>query len=73
MSAGQSISVQNFNENLNILLMTGSYSLMIQYFGKSGLTIAALDTITLIFGGLVAGLMFLVISYTKVLKKKQVL
>ena len=29
LSAGQSIAAQNFNENLNILLMLGIYSLMI--------------------------------------------
>jgi hypothetical protein len=30
MSAGRSIAVQNFNENLSVLLMLGLYSLLIQ-------------------------------------------
>lgn len=34
MSAGKSIAVQNFNENLSILIMLGVYSLLI-HFGMS--------------------------------------
>ena len=34
MSAGKSIAVQNFNENLSILIMLGIYSLLI-HFGMS--------------------------------------
>jgi hypothetical protein len=43
MSAGRSIAVQNFNENLSILLMLGIYSLLI----KCGLSTV---TIMVIFG-----------------------
>jgi hypothetical protein len=31
MSAGRSIAVQNFNENLNILAMLGIYALLIRF------------------------------------------
>jgi MFS family permease len=52
MGAGHSIAVQNFNENLSILLLLGVYALMI----KASLSIYA---ITLIFGAFVAGSMAL--------------
>jgi MFS family permease len=43
MGSGHSIAVQNFNENLSILLMLGAYSMMIE----AGLTI---NTIVIVFG-----------------------
>ncbi|MBI5921972.1 MAG: lysophospholipid transporter LplT [Betaproteobacteria bacterium] len=53
MGAGHSIAVQNFNENLSILIMTGIYSAMIM----AQLSIYA---IIILFGLFVAGLMLLV-------------
>lgn len=53
MSAGRSIAVQNFNENLSILLMLGVYSLMIQ-------TGISTPLIMLIFGVFVATAMLAV-------------
>ena len=53
MGAGHSIAVQNFNENLSILIMTGIYSLLIM----SGLSI---DVVIVLFGLFVAGTMWLV-------------
>jgi LPLT family lysophospholipid transporter-like MFS transporter len=54
LSAGHSIAVQNFNENLNILVMLGLYALLI----KAELHV---NTIIIIFGLFVAGTMALVI------------
>lgn len=31
LSAGHSIAVQNFNENINILVMLGTYALLLSY------------------------------------------
>ena len=53
MGAGHSIAVQNFNENLSILVMTTVYSLLI----KAQLSIHA---IIVLFGLFVAGTMWLV-------------
>jgi MFS transporter, LPLT family, lysophospholipid transporter len=53
MGAGHSIAVQNFNENLSILLMTGIYSLLIW----AGLSIYA---VLALFGLFVGGTMWLV-------------
>jgi hypothetical protein len=53
MGAGHSIAVQNFNENLSILIMTGIYSLLL----KSGLSIYA---VIALFGLFVGGTMWLV-------------
>jgi MFS family permease len=53
MGAGHSIAVQNFNENLSILIMTGVYSLLL----KSGLSIYA---VIALFGLFVGGTMWLV-------------
>ncbi|MBI4984840.1 MAG: lysophospholipid transporter LplT [Rhodocyclales bacterium] len=53
MGAGHSIAVQNFNENLSILIMTGLYSALI----KANLSIY---WIIALFGLFVAGTMFLV-------------
>jgi MFS family permease len=50
MGAGNSIAVQNFNENLSMLAMLGLYALM----GRFGLNI---NTILLFFGLLISGLM----------------
>ena len=58
MSAGHSIAVQNFNENLNILVMLGLYSLLI----GAGLHIY---WIIFIFGAFVAITMILVIAWHK--------
>jgi LPLT family lysophospholipid transporter-like MFS transporter len=54
LSAGHSIAVQNFNENLNILVMLGIYALLIAL----GLHI---ETIIVLFGLSVAVTMVLVI------------
>ena len=53
MGAGHSIAVQNFNENLSILIMTSLYSMMINAH-------LSIDSIIIIFGACVAGLMLLV-------------
>jgi MFS family permease len=52
MGAGHSIAVQNFNENISILVLLGVYALMI----KANLHI---NTTVLAFGLLVAGVMYL--------------
>lgn len=54
MSAGHSIAVQNFNENLSILVMLAAYSLMLR--GHLNL-----DIIILIFGLFLAGTMFIIL------------
>jgi LPLT family lysophospholipid transporter-like MFS transporter len=48
MTSGQSIAVQNFNENLAILAMTASYALALQVK-------LALDTVLVVLGMLIAG------------------
>jgi hypothetical protein len=53
MGAGHSIAVQNFNENLSILIMTGLYASLI----KADLPIYA---IIVLFGFFVSGSMYLV-------------
>ena len=53
MSAGHSIAVQNFNENLSILTMLALYAVMITLNLN-------LDVIIIIFGASVAGIMFLI-------------
>jgi MFS family permease len=50
MSAGHSIAVQNFNENLSILTMLAMYSLMIRLH-------LGLNTIIVLFGLFIAGIM----------------
>jgi MFS family permease len=47
LSAGHSIAVQNFNENLNILLMLGAYALLLKYD-------VSVNTVTVLLGILVA-------------------
>jgi len=53
MGAGHSIAVQNFNENLAILVMTGTYSVLIA-------ADVSINTVIVMFGFLVAGTMWLV-------------
>ncbi|WP_371325364.1 lysophospholipid transporter LplT [Dechloromonas sp. ZY10] len=53
MGAGHSIAVQNFNENLSILMMTGIYYLLIK------LEVSIYIVVTL-FGLFVSGLMYLI-------------
>ncbi|WP_317203453.1 lysophospholipid transporter LplT [Janthinobacterium sp.] len=53
MSAGHSIAVQNFNENLSILTMLAVYSVMIRLH-------LDLDIIIVIFGMFVAGTMYMI-------------
>ena len=54
MGAGRSIAVQNFNENLSILAMIATYSLLL----AAGLSIS---TVIVLFGSFVAGTMALVL------------
>jgi hypothetical protein len=54
LSAGHSIAVQNFNENLNILVMLSIYALLIALDLR-------IETIIIIFGLFVAAMMILVI------------
>ncbi len=53
MGAGHSIAVQNFNENLSILVMTGLYALLIRLN-------FSINTVVVAFGLFVAGMMYLV-------------
>jgi hypothetical protein len=53
MGAGHSIAVQNFNENLSILIMTGLYAVLL----RLGLSV---DIVIVMFGLFVAGTMYLV-------------
>jgi MFS family permease len=55
MSAGHSIAVQNFNENMNILLMLGLYALLVRLN-------LHVNWIIVMFGLFVAGTMLLVIG-----------
>ena len=58
MSAGHSIAVQNFNENLNVLLMLALYAMLIHLK-------LHINWIIVIFGGFVALMMLLVIGRHK--------
>ena len=53
MSAGHSIAVQNFNENLSILTMLALYAIMITLN-------LDLNVIIVLFGASVAGIMYLI-------------
>ena len=53
MGAGHSIAVQNFNENLSILIMTGIYYLLIKFD-------VSIYIVVTMFGLFVSGLMYLV-------------
>jgi MFS family permease len=59
MSAGHSIAVQNFNENLAVLLMLGLYALMINFNWH-------INTVITLFGSTVAVAMLLVIRKHKI-------
>ena len=63
MSAGHSIAVQNFNENLNILLMLSIYALLL----KVDLHI---NTIVVLFGLTVVGAMLLVMRLHRANQRK---
>jgi MFS transporter, LPLT family, lysophospholipid transporter len=56
LSAGHSIAVQNFNENVSILVMLALYSLMIRLD-------LPINVIIFLFGAFVAGTMYLVIRW----------
>lgn len=56
LSAGHSIAVQNFNENVSILVMLALYALMIKMDFH-------INTIIVMFGAFVAGAMFLVMRW----------
>jgi protein-S-isoprenylcysteine O-methyltransferase Ste14 len=58
LSAGHSIAVQNFNEQLNILLMVAIYTLLL-WLNLS------ISIIIEIFGVLVAGLMLVLIRWNR--------
>ena len=58
MSAGHSIAVQNFNENLSILTMLAMYSLMIRLH-------LGLNTIIVLFGLFIAGIMVCIMMMHK--------
>jgi MFS transporter, LPLT family, lysophospholipid transporter len=54
LSAGHSIAVQNFNENLSILVMLGLYAILVWLN-------LGIQTVMLLFGVFVAVTMFLVL------------
>jgi len=56
LSAGHSIAVQNFNENVSILVMLALYALMIRMD-------LSINTIIMLFGAFVAGTMYLVLRW----------
>jgi len=56
MSAGHSIAVQNFNENVSILVMLALYSVMLRYD-------LHIHFIIIMFGAFVSGTMFLVMRW----------
>ncbi|MFC3146815.1 lysophospholipid transporter LplT [Piscinibacterium candidicorallinum] len=58
LSAGHSIAVQNFNEQLNILVMVAAYSLLL------GLKLHV-NTIIIVYGLLVAGLMLAIMAWNR--------
>ncbi|MBL0125735.1 MAG: lysophospholipid transporter LplT [Betaproteobacteria bacterium] len=58
LSAGHSIAVQNFNENLNILLMVAIYSVMLSFQ-------LSINMIIIMFGGYVAALMVLIMYWNR--------
>ncbi|HEY1058482.1 MAG TPA: lysophospholipid transporter LplT [Limnobacter sp.] len=56
MSAGRSIAIQNFNENISVLTMLGIYALLISFN-------VHVNTVILLFGGFVMAAMFMVILW----------
>jgi hypothetical protein len=63
MSAGHSIAVQNFNENLNILVMLAIYA------GLIGMGLHV-NTVIVVFGGFVAITMAMVIRVHRANQRK---
>ncbi|MCA2998936.1 MAG: lysophospholipid transporter LplT [Rhodocyclaceae bacterium] len=59
LSAGHSIAVQNFNEQLNILLMVAAYSVMLSFNWH-------INTVIVIFGSVVAVLMVSIMYWNRV-------
>jgi MFS family permease len=59
LSAGHSIAVQNFNEQLNILLMVAAYSVMLSFKWH-------INTVIVIFGSVVAVLMVAIMYWNRV-------
>jgi MFS family permease len=59
LSAGHSIAVQNFNEQLNILLMVAAYSVMLSFNWH-------INTVIVIFGSVVAVLMVAIMYWNRV-------
>ena len=59
LSAGHSIAVQNFNEQLNILLMVAAYSVMLSFDWH-------INTVIVIFGSVVAVLMVAIMYWNRV-------
>jgi sensor c-di-GMP phosphodiesterase-like protein len=64
LSAGHSIAVQNFNEQLNILVMVAVYTLLL-WVNMS------IDMIIWIFGGLVASIMVVMMQWKRSNLSKQ--
>ncbi len=64
LSAGHSIAVQNFNENLNILIMLGLYALMIR-------AEFSINTVIVMFGLFVSGTMALVMRWNRSNHRRQ--
>ena len=58
LSAGHSIAVQNFNEQLNILLMVAVYSVMLSFS-------LSINFIIVLFGGFVAAIMLLIMRWNQ--------
>ncbi len=56
MSAGHSIAVQNFNENVSILVMLAIYSLMIRYDMR-------IQSVVLVFGLFISGAMYMIMRW----------
>ena len=54
LSAGSSIAVQNFNENLSILIMLAVYALLLH-------ADLHINTVIILFGSFVAGVMYLIL------------
>lgn len=64
LSAGRSIAVQNFNENLNVLLMLSLYALMIRLQMN-------INAVIIIFGALVSAMMLLVMYWNYLNHQKE--
>ena len=56
MSAGHSIAVQNFNENVSILVMLSVYSLMIRYDMR-------IQSVIVVFGIFISAAMYFVMRW----------